>query len=223
MNGLKLFWYFAKSSANEIQTEHKLYLNAFFALIFLANIETIYPFLGVGQETNTFLVLSVVSTFMTFIVLSQVVLIQKKKRGGTGELKYFVPTFLLYNLYYTFLFFAGLVLLLVPGFYVLFYFFLVPFIAVLDDSESGSYFKRSRQLVSKNLPLIIWTSVTNLLIDLSALIITTMKDSGSKVFVKLILSIPDAFLTLVLTLVSVKVFYFLKDLNVPATDNSHIS
>lgn len=210
MSGFKLFWEFAKASFFEIYDDKKTYLNAFFALILLDNVETIYPLLGVGEETNTFLGLSIIATLLSFIILSQVVLIQKRKRGGDGELKYFVPTFLLYNLYYSFLFFAGLLLFVIPGFYVLFYFSMVPFIAVLDDDADGDYFKKSRLLVKKNVPLIVWTSILNLIVDVSALLITPIQDPTTKLFFKAFFSIPDALFTLVMTVVTVKVFYHLK-------------
>lgn len=224
MSGLKLFWEFAKASFLEIYDDKKTYLNAFFALILLDNIETIYPLLGVGEETNTFLALSIIATLLSFIVLSQVVLIQKRKRGGDGELKYFVPTFLLYNLYYSFLFFAGLLLFVIPGFYVLFYFSMVPFIAVLDDDADGDYFKKSRLLVKQNVPLIVWTSILNLIVDVSALLITPIQDQTAKVFFKAFFSIPDALFTLVMTVVTVKVFYHLKG-TVPkdATESSQLA
>lgn len=212
MKSFSLFWEFAKASAGEILSEKKTYLNAFVGLVLLDNVETIYPMLGVGEETNTFIILSVFATLLTFIVLSQVVLIQKRKRGGDGELKYFVPTFLLYNLYYSFLFFVGLLLLIIPGFYVLFYFSMVPLVAVLDDEENGSYFKKSKLLVKKNLPLIVWTSILNLLVDIAALLMIPMQDPIVKIIGKLVFSIPDAFFTLVMTLVTVKVYYYLKGL-----------
>ncbi len=206
------FWEFAKASSREVLEDKKTYLNAFLALILLDNLETIYPMFGVGEETNTFLGLTILATLLSFIVLSQVVLIQKRKRGGDGELKYFVPTFLLYNLYYSFLFFAGLLLLIIPGFYVLFYFSMTPLVAVLDDDATGSYFKKSKLLVQKNLPLIVWTSLLNLVVDLAALLMTPIQDPLIKIIFKLVFSIPDAFFTLIMTVVTVKVFYYLKDL-----------
>lgn len=226
MEAFYLFWDFVKTSYVEVFNDKKTYLSVFFAMVLLGNIDSLYLLVGIAEESNGFFVLSILTTVLTFIVLSRIVLIQKIKRGGVGELIYFVPTFLLYNLYYSFLFFAGLLLLVIPAFYVLFYFSMVPLIAVLDDTSEGSIFKRSKALVQKNLPLIIWVSLVNLLIDLSSLVTLTIQEPLTKTIAKFILSIPDAFLTIVMTIVTVKVFYYLqedpgRDLGT-ATKNSHI-
>jgi hypothetical protein len=245
LDGLKLFWSFGKISVHEILDEKSVYLNAFFALIFLDNMETIYSLLGVSEESGTFIALSVTATLFSFVVLSQVVLIQKRKKGGTGELKYFVPTFLLYNLYYSFLFLTSLLLLVFPGYYIifshfhapaiasilliplflpglffLFYFSMVPFIAVLDDEISGKFFKKSISLVKKKLPLVACTSLAYLAVELAAILITVIQDPMAKIIFKLILSIPDAFFTLVITVITVKVYYYLVNLPNSATDNT---
>ena len=174
MKGLKLFWDFAKTSAAEILENKQTYFRAFIALILLSNLESLCSFMGVAPESNAFIFLTIATTLVTFIILSQVVLIQKKIHGGTGELKYFVPTFLLYNLYYSFFFFAGLLFLIIPGFYILIFFSMAPFMAELDDETHGSYFKRSKILVKKNISLVAWASVLNLLLELVTLVVSPL-------------------------------------------------
>ncbi len=122
MNGLKLFWSFLKSAIDEVLENKKRYLYFFIVLVLLSNLEALFPFLKISEESNLYIALTLISTILVFIVVSQIVLIQKRKHGGNGELKYFVPTFLLYNLYYSFLFFLGLVFVILPGFYVLIFF-----------------------------------------------------------------------------------------------------
>jgi hypothetical protein len=179
---------------------------------FLGNVETLFPMFGVAPESNVFIFLTIAATLGTFIILSQVVLIQKKSHGGTGELKYFVPTFLLYNLYYSFLFFVGLLFLIVPGFYVLIFFSMVPFVAVLDDECQGSFFKESKLLVKKNVGLVAWASVTTLLVEFSALLVSPIQDQTIKAVANFLVSVPDAFITLVMTVATVKIYYYLKRL-----------
>ncbi|MDD4975718.1 MAG: hypothetical protein PHY93_15280 [Bacteriovorax sp.] len=212
MKGFKFFWSFVKNSYVEILENKPTYLSAFIALIFLGNVETVFPMLGVVAESNVFIFLTIAATLGTFIILSQVVLIQKKSHGGTGELKYFVPTFLLYNLYYSFLFFAGLLFLVVPGFYVLIFFSMVPFVAVLDDECQGSFFKESKLLVKKNIGLVAWASVTNLLVEFSALLVSPIQNQTIKGVANFFISIPDAFFTLLMTVATVKIYYYLKRL-----------
>lgn len=220
MSGLKLFWSFAKSAALEVWDNKNLYASAFFALLLLGNVETLYPLLGVAEDSNAYIALTIIATLLIFIVLSQVVLIQKRKHGGVGELGFFVPTFLLYNLYYSFLFFVGLLLFIIPGFYVLIFFSMVPFVAVLDDEAQGQFFKKSRELVKKNISLVAWVSVINLSMDLSSLLFSPIEDPMIKAFSHFIFSIPDAFVTIVMTITTVKVYYYLKQLS-PGAVGSH--
>lgn len=210
MKNLRLFWHFAKESSAEVVANIRVYFSAFLALVFLGNTDTIYPLLGVSEESTIYIVLTVIATLLIFIVLSQVVLIQKRKHGGTGALSFFVPTFLLYNLYYSFLFFLGLLLFIVPGLYVLVFFSMVPFIAVLDDEIDGKFFKRSRELVKKNIGLVAWASFFNLLVEFSALLFSPIQDPTVKGVLNFLFSIPDAFITLVLTIAMVKIYYYLK-------------
>jgi hypothetical protein len=211
MEGLKIFWNFFKAACQEVIANKKIYLTAFFALVLLGNAETFYPLLGVSEESSVYIILTIVTTLMIFIVLSQVVLIQKKNHGGTGELSFFVPTFLLYNLYYSFLFFLGLALLVVPGLYVLIFFSMVPFIAVLDDEVNGGFFKKSRELVKKNVGLVAWASLINLAMESSALFSSLIQDKNTKAVVNFFYSLPDAFLTIAMTITTVKIYYYLKN------------
>jgi hypothetical protein len=210
MSGLKLFWSLIQSSMNDVLASKQIYLPAFISLIFLGNLETFFPFMGAAPESNSFIILTILATIASFIVLSQVVLIQKKNNGGIGELKYFVPTFLLYNLYYSFLFFMGLLLLVIPGLYILIFFSMVPFVAVLNDEHEGSYFKESKRLVKKNIGLVAWACLINLLVELSGLLITPIANPIVKGVANLLFSIPDAFITIVMTMTMVKIYYLLK-------------
>lgn len=211
MISMNLFFDFFKTSFIEVRKNKNIYLKAFFALIFLENLESIGLLLGVVPESHLALSLTIISAFLGFIVISQVVLIQKKIHSGVGaELKYFVPTFLLYHLYYSFVFLIGLFFFIVPGVYALIFLSLVPFVAVLDDNVHTSYFKRSITLVKKNIGLVAWMAIANFCLELSVLVIYPIQNLIIKAIANLIYSIPDAFLTIVMTVVIVKIYYFLE-------------
>ena len=212
MDDLKLFWSFNISSYEEIMNNKKNYLNAFLALILLGNLESFFPLIGVLQDSNAFIFLSIMTTLATFIILSKVVLLQKIQNGGTGQLRYMVISFLLYNLYYSFLFFAGILLFVIPGFYVLIFFSMVPFVAVLDDDCQGSYFVESKILVKKNIKLLSIASIINLLVEFSSLLTSPIQNATVKAITNLIFSVPFSFITLVMTVTFVKIYYYLKKL-----------
>ncbi len=224
MKGLWQLWDLFSSSTNDVFKNYKSFISAFLALIFLTNIESLLPYLGIGEESSLSLFLTFATTLLVFVVVSQVVLIEKRKRGGSGELAFFVTTYLLYNLYYSFLFFIGLFFLLIPGFYILVYFSMAPLIAVLDDNVGVKYFQRSIELVKLNTSLVAWASVVNLLLESSALALSPIHDPKIKMAATFIFSIPDAFLTIISTVAFVKIYYYLCDLHAQglvATNNSH--
>ena len=182
---------------------------AFLFLVILANIQSVYTFLGGNEEGNFFIFLTIATTLLNFVVISSLVLAEKKKWGSSGELVYFVPTFLLYNLYYSFLFFIGLVLLVIPGFYVLIYFSLVPFVAVLDDSNEGSVFKKSRELVKKNVGLVAFASILTLFLELLILVLNPIQNPTIKLVATFAYSLLDGVVTIAMTLATVKIYYYL--------------
>lgn len=211
MKGLKLFWHFIKEASLEVWANKKIFGPSFLALIILGNVESLNLLMGIGEESSLFILMTIVSTLMVFIVISSIVLIQKKKHGGQGDLVFFVPTFLLYNLYYSFLFFLGLLCFLVPGFYVLIFFAMVPFVAVLDDDTKGSVFKKSRELVKKNISVVAWASFMNLIMECSPLLLSPIRNEGLKAAILFLFSLPDAFATIVMTVAMVKIYYYLKN------------
>ncbi len=212
MSSLNLFWDFIKASNRELFADKKNYFLAFIALLCIANIELLYPLLGISNESTSYIIFSLLSTVFVFFVISQVVLIEKKKQGGVGELAYFVPTYLLYNLYYSFLFLFGLLLLFIPGVFALIFFAMAPLIAVLDDEAEGNYFSKSRILVKKNVKLVAFAVIINLILECSTLLLIPIQDPLLKAVTTFLFSLPDAYLTLLMTLVMVKIYYFLKRL-----------
>jgi hypothetical protein len=213
MNSFLLFKSFFSQCSLEIFQDKKSYFKIISLLVLLGIIEPLLSLLGFEGEGWGNILLSVFITLATFIVLSQVVLKEKIKKNPetvqSHELKYFVFTFFLFNLYYSFLFFIGLLFLVVPGILVLIYFFLVPFVAVLDDKIESGYFKKSFELVKKNVSLVSLVSILVLVLELVSLVLTPIQNPHVKFFFSLIFSLPEAFLTVVLTMVSVRVYYFL--------------
>ena len=213
MNAFLQFKTFFTHCSREVFQDKKSYFKIIFLLVLLGILEPVLSLIGLEGEGWANILLSILITLGTFIVLSQVVLKEKIKKfpitAQSHELKYFVSTFFLFNLYYSFLFFFGLVFLIVPGLWVLIYFFMVPFVAVLDDNIEAGYFKRSVELVKKNVGLVSIVSLLILALELASLLLAPIQNPLMKLIFSLIFSLPDAFLTVVLTMVSVKVYYFL--------------
>lgn len=241
MNSLHEFKHFVTESTLEVMANKHLYTTAFLALVLLSNVESLLALTGLTSDSASGLFISVAVALLAFVVLAQIVLIQKRKHGGEGELSFVVPTFLLYNIYYTMVFFAVLffpiALLNIPfralnlnthiagqiAFYILValdvvvaflisvLFYMVPLIAVCDDEVTRKFFKASRTLVKKNFKLVAWLAFASLFLEFSFLAFSLIQEPVLKAAGSFAYSIPEAFFTIVLTIASVKIFYQLKN------------
>ena len=98
---------------------------------------------------------------------------------------------------------------MIPGFYVLIYFSLVPFVAVLDDSNEGSVFKKSRELVKKNVGLVAFASILTLFLELLILVLNPIQNPTIKLVATFAYSLLDGVVTIAMTLATVKIYYYL--------------
>ena len=87
---------------------------------------------------------------------------------------------------------------------------MVPFVAVLDDEAKGSIFKSSRELVKKNISLVAWASGINLLMEIAPMLFVPIKNEVLKASALFLFSLPDAFLTMAMTVATVKIYYYLR-------------
>jgi hypothetical protein len=192
-----------KKSQNKVWEHRKIYFPVFLVLFILNNTEFINKVLGLSNRDNSNVWMTIVVGVLNFIVITKIVLWQKKTCTPDDKLIYILPAYLLYNLYYSLLFFVGFALLIIPGFYALIYFFMAPLIAVLDDTNQGEYFKRSRELTKKDFWLVTIISILILLLEIFSYFSEGM---GS---IAPFLSLFDAYLSIVLTILSVEIYYYL--------------
>jgi hypothetical protein len=205
IKSFNIFTQLFKKSQKQVFEKKVIYFPVFLFLIILNNTETLYKLLGFSSRDNSSIWLTLVVGVLNFIVITQIVMWQKKTKTSDDKLIYVLLTYLLYNLYYSFLFFLGFILLIVPGFYALIYFFMAPLIAILDDSNSGEYFKRSRVLVKKDVWLVALISFSTLLFE-----VLSYFNEATGSFAP-VLSTIDAYLSIVLTITSVEIYYYLKE------------
>lgn len=211
MKSFYQFISFCKLSLEEVIRDKKLYLPSFFILIFLSNLTSVFPFLGISEESTQEIALTVGIQVLISIVFANIVLIQKRLQGHDDELLYFAPTFLLNNLYYSFASLVGFIFFLVPGFLAYLYFSFVPFIAVLDLSGEGKYFQKSKNLVKKNVALVGWAVSILLITEMMSLIFNLINDLKLRLIFNFLFSFPEAFLSIILTITFVKIYYFLNE------------
>jgi hypothetical protein len=141
---------------------------------------------------------------------AKIILMHKKDAPSNEKLIYVLVPFLLYSFYYSMLLMLGLILFIIPGFLVMIYFSQAPLVAALAPMKE-SYFKKSISLVKKNVVLVVWISFTSFFLEFTSLIFAPIADQKIRWTLTAIFSLPDSLLTIILTIVSVKIFYYLSE------------
>ncbi len=210
MNNSELFFSFFKESFFEVKNNISKYIYIFISLIIFTNLdEGVKALSGQDSEGGTIFV-TLVSVLFTFVISAKIILMHKKNASPKDSMLSILVPFLLYSFYYSIFFFAGLIFLILPGLWVLIYFSQLPFIAALSSTKE-SYFKKSIKLVKKNTGLVAYISISTVVLEFFALIFTPIADAKLRFILTAIFSVPDALLSIVLTIVSVKIFYYLEE------------
>lgn len=214
MPSVKLFFRFLSSSAQTFFTEFPLYIGSYIAFLILSLLSCT-PWQAMGYEQNSFyeIVSSIVVGILSLIVIVNVILIEKAKVKQTEkeELVYAAPTYLIYTLYSSLIIIAGLLCFVVPGIIAAILVGMVPLASVLIDNDSVNYFKISYRMARKDSLLVICFGLTTLLVELPSIGFDLVADWRFKLGAGVLYSFFDAALLLILTMTSVRVFYYLKE------------
>ena len=205
-----IFLHFFKEAWGEVKNNFSKYLPFFLSLVFLANIDEAYKAFG-GQDGDGWsIALTLLSVLLTFVITAKIISMHKKNNETSLPLIYILIPYLLYSFYFSLLFFLGLVIFILPGFWVLIYCSQAPLLAALSSTDK-SLFKESIRLVKKNVKLVAYISFCSLFLEFAALIFEPIANQKIRWAMLGLFSFPDALLTLVLTIVSVKIFYYLQE------------
>jgi hypothetical protein len=213
MESIKLFGAFLNESFVVFRKEFRTYLNSFIALVFIGFLAS-FPWEGMGFEANSFyeIINGVFVGILSLIVLVNVILIEKAKFKGSDkeQLLYATPTYLIYTLYTSLIMLAGFFCFIIPGIILGICFAMVPLASVLIDNDDVNYFKLSYRMARIEPWPIICFGVLTILIELPSFAFDLIPNWQIKLLLNILYSFIDSVLMIVLTLTSVKVFYYLK-------------
>jgi hypothetical protein len=213
MESIKLFGTFLKVSLHVFKTEFRTYLNSYIALVIIGLIASC-PWEGMGFESNSVyeIILGLIVGILSLVVVVNVILIEKAKfKGSTKEeLLYATPTYLIYTLYTSLIMLAGFLCLIVPGIVLGVFFGMVPLASILIDNDDVNYFKLSYRMARADPWPIICFGLASLLIELPTFAFDLIPDWHLKLLFNIIFSFLDSALMIIVTLASVRVFYYLK-------------
>lgn len=215
MDSLKIFFGFLRSAASEVAANPKDYFMSAVAL-FAINLITAIPWRAMGYESNSFyeILSNIIAAILNLVVIVNIVMIEKSKikdRPKEGLL-YTIPTYLIYTLYCMIIISIGLFLYIIPGLIAYMILLMVPLASVLIDNDSINYFSVSFKMMKKEPLIIFCLSAATIFSELIFFLFDLIPDWRIAMGVEITYGLFDAFLVTVLTITSVKCFYYIKKL-----------
>lgn len=215
MGSLKIFFGFIGNSVKEVAANPKNYLASALAL-FVINLITAIPWRAMGYESNSFyeIVCNILAAILNLVVIVNIVMIEKgkiKDRPKEGLL-YTIPTYLIYTLYCMIIISIGLFLYIIPGLLAYMVLLMVPLASVLIDNDSINYFSVSFKMLKKEPVIIFCLSAATIFSELIFFAFDLIPDWRVAMGVEISYGVVDAFIITILTITSVKCFYYIKKL-----------
>ncbi len=236
MNSLKFFIYNFKESFYEIKNNSKIYFSfiALLALVSLSRrlIETYLP----SDIYAIKIVSEILFSFIPIFIVSKILYIIKIRQNGFGEYKIVVLRYFIYNFCYfsitllclmfylgifyfvtlnhslPFTIFSTLVCLL-PLIYVMIYFSLSPIVAIFEDISFQEVFRQSQNITKKRTSLVLINHLVALALPISFLSLSLLKNQEITILISAFLAIPEALLTILIVLTTVRVYLYLSEID----------
>jgi|GEM_PF-748196 len=231
-----LFFHFVKDAIREVENNFGIY--SFYVLVL--TLSTVIPnllnFYFKTDDPALAIISKLVFSIVPLLIVSKIIYVLKIRSTGVGD---FGKTFFAYFLYSILYFIIFLIcalffslpaymstlmnsmpmlvlsaLGLIPVCYLIVFYSLTPIVAAIEsDSEKEfSYFGQSKLLTKRNVWLVAMNQFFAVVIFLLTTSVFLIKDPGVKIAVSVAVALLDAIFTVVLTLTSVKIYFYLSDM-----------
>lgn len=234
-NTSKLFLAFIRDSVKEIKNNFSVYLVYIIFLSLVSVVQNSVDFVLGKDDLLLRTISKILFSVVPILILSKILYIIKIRNTGMGDYRKLLGSFLLYNLYYFLLFvvsflvylipagivsemtnsslgFLAMAFLLIPLIYIMIFYSLTPFVAVFEDAPEKSLFSISKTISKKNIALVMLNHASSLLIPLIFSLLFMVKSPMLKLSLAAAFSIPESILSIVMTLTTAKVYFYLSDL-----------
>ncbi len=223
MKEFKLFFDWGIESLKEVLSQFEVYKRSFWFILILGIMSCI-PWQAMGFEDNSLpeIVNSIVIAITSLVLVVNVILIEKKNILGRPKEKllYSAPTYLIYTFYSSLLFLipSFIIFSLTNSWYVVFVpavligvcLVMVPVCSVCIDNDDVNYFKFSLGIVRRKPFLLLLFFVFTTLLEIIPFAFDLISFSYLKLGMTLIYSVLETMLIIILTKISVKIFYRVK-------------
>ena len=212
MKSINLFKNFLSESITDFKNNKSLFFtSAIWMLIFC--LLSCIPWEAMGFESGSGWEISVgvVVGILTLIVVANIILIEKARLSNKAKEKilYGAPSYLVYTLSSSLVVLAGIILLIIPGFLALVYLSMAPVAALLSENKKDGFLKQSVALVKKNVGVVAVFVGVSLGIEVLSMGVDFISKWQVRLFVGVLYSLFEALSSVILTMVSVKIYYYL--------------
>ncbi len=228
-----LFLSYLKSSTSEILENFKLYFVYIFGLILVSLTQSAFDFILTGNFISK-AYSKILFSIIPILIIGKILYVIKIRQSGSGSYSLLVSKFILYNFFYFIMLFVSLLLYLLPGLlayyqmnsklgfvvtlfllfpfiYIVIFYGLTPFVAVFSEKDDGQFFRESKRLSQKNIYLVVLNHLFFLMIPLVAQSFYYIQDIKTRLIVSWIYSIPESIYSIILTLVTAKIYFHLAE------------
>jgi len=231
-----LFFHFIKDALREVENNFGIYSLYVLILTLSTAISNLLNFYFRIDDPTLPIISKLVFSIVPLLIVSKIIYVFKIRNIGIGD---FTKTFFAYFLFSILYFIIFLVcalffslpaymsalmnsmpmlvlsaLGLIPVCYLIIFYSLTPVVAALEcDSEKEiNYFRQSKFLTKRNIWLVAMNQFFAVMIFLITTSVFLIKDPGVKIAVSVTVALLDAIFTVVLTMTSVKIYFYLNDL-----------
>lgn len=215
MSAIRIFTAELKESVGDFKKHFPLFLPSIIFMLILCNLSFIpWEILGFESGSNVEIITGLFIGILAMVVSVHVILIEKSRLLGSPKekLAYGAASYIVYTLYSSLIVLLGIVLLIIPGFLALIFFSLAPVVALLSRDQKEGYLKQSINLVKKNTGLVVCYLGASMGVEIVSILLDLIDNWKMRVTIGIFYSFFEAFATVILTIFSVRLFYYLNRL-----------
>ncbi len=236
LNALKVFWYYTIESKKEMDSEIKLYFSHILLICLICVVQSLGDFYFEVDNWPLRLFSKMLFSSIQVLILAKILYISKIRFRGFGDYREVLIKYLAFSgLYFLMILLAAALFIfslqaslslfsveyaliftlpiLAPFFYFLFYFSLSPIVAVFAEDEEGivSIMKTTKMISQKNLSIVFLNHFFSFIAPLLFSLVILIKEPETKLTMALLLAFPEAFLIIMTTILTVRVYLYLHD------------
>lgn len=229
-----LFFQFIKDALKELNSNLGLYL----VYVVVLSLSTAIPSWINAYYTNNSMIIQVfaklVFSLVPLLILSKIIYVVKIRNLGEGDYIRTFYSYFVYSILYLLLLIVAGIFIALPAYlvtlgrtptlfgfsavglilivYLGIYYSLTPTIAAIESETSDGFFRKSKKLARKNVWLILLYQFLSVFIYLMSAMLMLVKEQKTVLFLSTAFSIIDAIFTIVLTLIAVKIYFYLNEI-----------